>query len=146
MIIIGGIFQVIGMWISFITTSITVFEYVYPIFVGIGLGLSIPTCETAAASWYPRHSAFVGGVVKSGMGIGAFLYALIGSKYANPEGSPMIRSEVKPDYYEYYPDSEITLRAAHFNAYALISVILCCLQSIFTCRIHISERALREKL
>jgi len=80
------------MYIAFITTNVTVFQWIYPVFVGAGLGLSLPTAETAATSWYPLHSGLVGGIVKSGMGVGAFLYAIIGSSIANPEGSPMIRS------------------------------------------------------
>ncbi len=124
------------------SNSGTVFKFGYPIASGVGLGLSLPTCLTAAWSWYPKNSGFVGGIVVSGMGFGAFVVSMISGLIINPSDDPSYPSEIRKGYYEYYFDSEVAGRVKDFQWFMCVLILFCAGQACFTITIKVSKRKL----
>ena len=96
------------------TNDAHLFKATFPTLTGIGFGLVMPTCLTAAWSWYPHNTGFVGGIVTSGMGFGAFFITLIGGAIINPDDDPCYPSEIRPNIYEHVFDSEVAGRLDTF--------------------------------
>jgi hypothetical protein len=62
------------------------------------------------ASWshLPGRKGFVSGVIVSGLGLGAFMYGILVNLLVNPLNKSPIKTEIKPNVYEYIFENDVT--------------------------------------
>lgn len=76
-IFVGGLFCIVSTALSTLATQIYAFFLLYAIGFGIGKGFLYPAPLNAGWSHLPGRKGFVSGVVVSGLGVGAFLAAML---------------------------------------------------------------------
>jgi len=71
---------------SFFTEDLKKYMIFYSLFFGAGSGFAYTAPMSAGWKWLPHSKGLVSGGILTGFGFGGFIFALIGSSIANPNG------------------------------------------------------------
>ncbi len=87
---------------STLTSNVLAFFVLYAVGFGIGKGFLYPAPLNAGWSHLPGRKGFVSGVVVSGLGFGAFIFALLAKYLMNPDNvAASVPYEAAPGVVEY---------------------------------------------
>jgi MFS transporter, OFA family, oxalate/formate antiporter len=106
-ILIGGLCCVVFTAFSTLSRHVVAFFVLYAVGFGIGKGFLYPAPLNAGWSHLPARKGFVSGIVVSGLGIGAFIFAMLTKYVMNPDNIAPQPYQVAPGVVEYIFPPEV---------------------------------------
>eukprot|EP01039_Chlorochromonas_danica_P006476 gene6476-7141_t len=102
-LLLGGLIVSAANYFASFQPTLARFLTFYSVLFGAGIGLSYTIPMAAGWKWLPDNKGIVSGGVLAGLGIGGFIFSMIGSKTANPLGVNPVNGLFPPSVYEAFP-------------------------------------------
>jgi len=122
LLVSGWLFS-LAVFASSYASSLRIFILFYSLIFGASAGIGYTAPMIAGWKWLPQSKGLVSGVVLTGYGLGGFLFNLIGTKLANPNGVDAIQGKFPDDVYQNFPVMLRTL-AAIYGVITLLAALL----------------------
>lgn len=122
-LLVGSAIIVSSIFLASFQKTLASFLSFYSVLFGIGIGLSYTIPMGAGWKWLPQSKGLVSGGVLTGLGAGGFIFSLIGSRLANPQGLNMINGRFPDSVYSAFP-SMLRKLAAIYAILALCGSLL----------------------
>eukprot|EP01041_Mallomonas_annulata_P013177 gene13177-27867_t len=101
--LLGGWTVALGVFLSSFAKTLPLFILAYSVMFGVGTGLGYTAPMIAGWKWLPNSKGLVSGTVLMGFGLGGFIFNLIGTKFANPNGLDIKNGRFPQEVYDNFP-------------------------------------------
>mmetsp|Transcript_27841 Transcript_27841/g.28089 ORF Transcript_27841/g.28089 Transcript_27841/m.28089 type:complete len:483 (+) Transcript_27841:44-1492(+) len=123
-LLLGGFLVSLGVFLSSFAKSLPIFMLAYSLLFGSGVGMGYTAPMIAGWKWLPSSKGLVSGVILMGYGLGGFIFNLVGTKLANPNGLEPINGRFPDEVYANFPKMLRTLSIMYAALFLLGSVMI----------------------
>lgn len=98
-----------GVFLSSYAQDLVTFILCYAILYGTGIGIGYTAAMIAGWKWMPTAKGLVSGSILAGFGSGGFIFNMVGTHLANPNGLNPIKGHFPPEVHDNFPGMLRTL-------------------------------------
>jgi OFA family oxalate/formate antiporter-like MFS transporter len=113
-----------GVYMASFAKTLSTFIFFYSIVFGTGVGLGYTAAMIAGWKWMPHAKGLVSGLILTGFGAGGFIFNLVGTYLANPNGANPVNGKFPPEVYANFPKMLRTLSIVYICMAALGSIFI----------------------
>ena len=98
-----------AVFLSSFAQDLFTFIICYAILYGTGIGIGYTAAMIAGWKWMPSAKGLVSGSILAGFGSGGFIFNIVGTHLANPNGLNPIKGHFPPEVHDHFPGMLRTL-------------------------------------